>query len=488
MSKKTVRLREMTRRPSFYPILQGILLTAFCFQALFSHAQTAKVADAPCWPFDIPIDSLIATGLPLVSITTVDEEEPTCDYVSAPEGSLGMSITNATKVPGRVMVILRGDTVFDSGEYEKDVSGMTIKIRGNSSAYSEKQPFKIKLQQKGDMLRRSNPRYEDKNWVLIYEASYTLNNLLARLVCKMTRMEWVPEGEYVNVIFNGHFRGLYFLSESVDRNPKCRIDVDKQTGYIIELDPYWWNEDVSFETQLTQGSPYTRYTFKYPDEDNLSEEQIAYISEEMTATERSIMDSTYADHIDVESFVTWILTHEILGTWDAQGSNTFLSKYDNTTESKMKLGPPWDFDTILQTEGEWSNMHDSMLLPWFWGDASGQFTKRFYERLEEARVWLFDAVVRWADGFLKTDVAAGIDKSRKWDSPRWDIPFVTVASNVMTISNWFEARKQWAGQIVGINELQADPSHGARAFDLSGRRITTSPKGIYISEGRKYAR
>ena len=478
----------MTRRPSFYPILQGILLTAFCFQALFSHAQTAKVANAPCWPFDIPIDSLIATGLPLVSINTVDEEEPTCDYVSAPEGSLGMSITNATKVPGRVMVILRGDTVFDSGEYEKDVSGMTIKIRGNSSAYSEKQPFKIKLQQKGDMLRRSNPRYEDKNWVLIYEASYTLNNLLARLVCKMTRMEWVPEGEYVNVIFNGHFRGLYFLSESVDRNPKCRIDVDKQTGYIIELDPYWWNEDVSFETQLTQGSPYTRYTFKYPDEDNLSEEQIAYIREEMTATERSIMDSTYADHIDVESFVTWILTHEILGTWDAQGSNTFLSKYDNTTESKMKLGPPWDFDTILQTEGEWSNMHDSMLLPWFWGDASGQFTKRFYERLEEARVWLFDAVVRWADGFLKTDVAAGIDKSRKWDSPRWDIPFVTVASNVMTISNWFEARKQWAGQIVGFNELQADPSHGARAFDLSGRRITTSPKGIYISEGRKYAR
>ena len=478
----------MTRRPSFYPILQGILLTAFCFQALFSHAQTAKVANAPCWPFDIPIDSLIATGLPLVSINTVDEEEPTCDYVSAPEGSLGMSITNATKVPGRVMVILRGDTVFDSGEYEKDVSGMTIKIRGNSSAYSEKQPFKIKLQQKGDMLRRSNPRYEDKNWVLIYEASYTLNNLLARLVCKMTRMEWVPEGEYVNVIFNGHFRGLYFLSESVDRNPKCRIDVDKQTGYIIELDPYWWNEDVSFETQLTQGSPYTRYTFKYPDEDNLSEEQIAYIREEMTATERSIMDSTYADHIDVESFVTWILTHEILGTWDAQGSNTFLSKYDNTTESKMKLGPPWDFDTILQTEGEWSNMHDSMLLPWFWGDASGRFTKRFYERLEEARVWLFDAVVRWADGFLKTDVAAGIDKSRKWDSPRWDIPFVTVASNVMTISNWFEARKQWAGQIVGFNELQADPSHGARAFDLSGRRITTSPKGIYISEGRKYAR
>ena len=478
----------MTRKPSFYPILQGILLIAFCCHALSSHAQTTKMADSPRWPFDIPIDSLIATGLPLVSITTIDEEEPTCDFVSAPEGSLGMSINNVTKVPGRVMVILRGDTVFDSGEYEKDVSGMTIKVRGNSSAYSEKQPFKIRLQQKGDMLRRHDPRYEDINWVLIYEASYTLNNLLARLVCNMTKMEWVPDGEYVNVIFNGHFRGLYFLSESVDRNPQSRINVDKQTGYIIELDPYWWNEDVYFDTQLTEGSPYTRYTFKYPDSDDVTEEQIAYISEERTATERSIMDSTYAEHIDVESFVKWALTHEILGTWDAQGSNTYLSKYDNTPESKMKLGPPWDFDTILQTYGEWSNMHDSMLLPWFWGDPNGMFTNRFFARLEEVRGWLFDAVERWAYGFLKTEVAAGIDKSRKWDSPRWDIPFVTVTSNVMTICNWFEARKQWAGQVVGINETQADPSHGSQTFDLWGRKINKPSKGIYISEGRKYVR
>lgn len=478
----------MTRKPSFYPILQGVLLIAFCCHALSSHAQTTKMADSPRWPFDIPIDSLIATGLPLVSITTIDEEEPTCDFVSAPEGSLGMSINNVTKVPGRVMVILRGDTVFDSGEYEKDVSGMTIKVRGNSSAYSEKQPFKIRLQQKGDMLRRHDPRYEDNNWVLIYEASYTLNNLLARLVCNMTKMEWVPDGEYVNVIFNGHFRGLYFLSESVDRNPQSRINVDKQTGYIIELDPYWWNEDVYFDTQLTEGSPYTRYTFKYPDSDDVTEEQIAYISEEMTATERSIMDSTYAEHIDVESFVKWALTHEILGTWDAQGSNTYLSKYDNTPESKMKLGPPWDFDTILQTYGEWSNMHDSMLLPWFWGDPNGMFTNRFFARLEEVRGWLFDAVERWAYGFLKTEVAAGIDKSRKWDSPRWDIPFVTVTSNVMTICNWFEARKQWAGQVVGIKETQADPSHGSQTFDLWGRKINKPSKGIYISEGRKYVR
>ena len=479
----------MAKRTIMTTILQGILMIALSCHASPSHSQTSHPDKMPTWPFDIPIDTLLSTGLPLVSITTVDEEEPTCDSICAPEGSIGQSITNATKVPGRVMVIEKGDTVFDSGEYAKDVSGMTIKIRGNSSAWSEKRPFKIKLQQKGDMLCRGDSRFADKNWVLLYEPAYTLHSLLARTVCKMTRMEYVPEGEYVNVVFNGHFRGLYFLSESVSRNPQCRIDVDKQSGYIIELDPYWWNESVWFETLLTQGSPYTRYTFKYPESDEVTEEQMAYISEEMSATEHSLMDSTYAEHIDVDSFVDWILTHDILGTWDLSGSNTYLTKYDDSPESKVKLGPLWDFDTILQTEGEWSRMHDTMFFPWFWGeDSDGLFTQRYYMRLEDVRGWLFDAVVSWADRLGRSELATALDKSRRWDSPRWDIPFVTVESNVQTIKNWFAARKTWAGLTVGITALHSAPSPCADTYDLLGRKSTTPPKGIHIRQGRKYAR
>ena len=50
----------------------------------------------------------MSTGLPLVVVTTVDGEEPAFDLAYPPEGSSGKGITNATKVPGRVMVILRG--------------------------------------------------------------------------------------------------------------------------------------------------------------------------------------------------------------------------------------------------------------------------------------------------------------------------------------------------------------------------------------------
>ena len=44
------------------------------------------------------------------------------------------------------------------------------------------------------MLRRGDERYADKNWVLIYEDPHSLSNAVARQVCRMLRMEYVPSG------------------------------------------------------------------------------------------------------------------------------------------------------------------------------------------------------------------------------------------------------------------------------------------------------
>ena len=93
-----------------------------------------------------PSVSLLQTiGIPVVEVITVDEEEPTYEDADAPDGCLGGSIRNAVKVPGRVLMYDATDTLFDSGPYEKSVSGMTIKVRGNWSARRPQKPFKIKL-------------------------------------------------------------------------------------------------------------------------------------------------------------------------------------------------------------------------------------------------------------------------------------------------------------------------------------------------------
>lgn len=140
----------------------------------------------------IVLKGIISRGLPVLCFQAVDGEEPTYDYVSAPSGCMGKTITNATKVPGRMIIYQNIDVInsvlYGSGEYVKDISGMTIKIRGNTSAYDEKKPYIIKLQKKKDLLLRSNDSiYKYKELVLLKDGY-----MLARADFKVNEMLGMP--------------------------------------------------------------------------------------------------------------------------------------------------------------------------------------------------------------------------------------------------------------------------------------------------------
>ena len=107
--------------------------------------------------FDIA--SIRQLGLITVEITTVDGEIPTCDYISAPEGSMGHTCTNQNKVPCKIDIYDHDNILYSSGEYVKGVSGATIKINGNTSSYADNKPYKIKLQKKADLLQRNDDRF-----------------------------------------------------------------------------------------------------------------------------------------------------------------------------------------------------------------------------------------------------------------------------------------------------------------------------------------
>ena len=106
--------------------------------------------------------------IPTVQVMTVNGEIPTCDLVTAPEGCMGQSINNATKIGARMTIVKNDEILYDSGDYEEDINGITIKIRGNSSAWKDKRGYKIKLQQATDLLLRGRvDTYRDKDWLLI---------------------------------------------------------------------------------------------------------------------------------------------------------------------------------------------------------------------------------------------------------------------------------------------------------------------------------
>ncbi len=407
---------------------------------LFMAITCLPVADVLALSFDrTTIEQL---GLPLVEITTVNGEEPTCDYVVAPEGENGQSIINATKVPGRVVVSFEGVVRFDSGNYKQGESGMTIKIRGNTSAYTyyDKKPFKIKLQKKGDMLWRGDKRYNDKDWLLIKDGDYGFNTMASFLVARFLEVGWVPSYRYVNVIMNGDYRGIYMLVEAVERNADCRINVDKQQGFVIEFDAYWWKEAVYFGT-----SGVRKYTFKYPDDDDVTDFQISYIRQRVIDMEQSIINGNYHEHLHVPSWAKWVLCHDILGTSDAAGSNIFMTLYDHSPESRLMLTTPWDFNTTFRTYNAWSTVHSywRFYFKELFESSNPMFRNVYLMEWRKVSPVIFSYVVGQLDQFGRSPEFMAISRSRNYDKQRWGYNLLSAQTDLSVARSWFYNRRKW---------------------------------------------
>lgn len=445
-----------------------------------------------CQAQEFYIDSIRNIKLPIICIETLNNEEPTCDYVSHPDGCFGESITNATKVPGR-LVIINQDTIYDSHEYRKDVSGITINIRGNTSAYNDKKSFKIKLQNKQDLLFRGNEdKYKDKNWLLLPESIYTMIGLN---ISKLFGMPYTPSYIFTNLVINGDYRGTYMLIESIKRNTNCRIDVS-ENGYIIERDPYWWNENVSFSTNNVD-VPY-KYTFQYPDEDEITSTQINHIQEYLNQLELSISTGTYQDYIDVPSFAAWLLVHDILGDKDCAGSNIFLTKYDDSNCSKIKMGPLWDFGAIETLDDKWSAIHDdNYYFKSLLNSVNSEFLDVYRNLWREKSPIVFDTLYEILYNFIDSETGKELEKSKLLDQIRWNYKDVTFREDIEASVSWFSNRRIWLeNAIPNIRtdiESQNNEVENDINYDLAGHiignstgKVCTSNPQIYITNGKKY--
>ena len=450
------------------------------------------------FPRKVSLRKLQTTGLPVVVVETEGHEEPTCEFLRIDSGYPGNTIRNATKVPGRVLVVQGLDTLYDSGPWLEDVSGMTVKMRGNSSAFRVKHPFKLKLQKKADMLTRGNDaKYKDKDWLLLDGS--TLNMLTGMMVSRMMELQWTPAYKYVNLLFNGDYRGIYILCESVKRNPRCRLDVSEDQGFIIEKDAYWWNADLYFQSRASQRN----YTFKYPDSDNLTDTFIDYVQGRVTDWERSVADGTYDRHIDVASFAAWLLAHDLLGNADAAGSNIYVTCRDST--SKLEMGNLWDLDTNYYRYDEWATIHTWWDFPFgaMLESPNPSFACAYIAKWDSVSPWLFCRIEASLDSFLITDCYRALERSRRIENDSIGFRFPTIAEGVDEARRWFARREEWLSGAMSAFAAHVDTvvaavvaprlPHapvGRRAYRLDGLPATSVPgttarHPFLIKDGKK---
>jgi len=437
------------------------------------------------------LEEIIALGLPVMVVETVNGEEPVAENVLAPEGCIGQSTRNQTRVPGRLVMIEKGDTVYDSGEYIDDVSGMTIRIRGNSTGYAYlKKPYKIKLQKKADLLNRGDDdKYKDKHWVITHDEFNDLATICGNKINELMGLQWTPEMKFINLFMNGEYRGYYFLTESVRRNTRCRLNVDKD-GMIFEYDPYWWNEDFYINSSYVQN-----YTFKYPDEEDIKEEDSLYYCSIIQQFENAVRNNDIEDIIDINSFASWILAQDILGNRDNAGSNIFLTKYDRSNDSKIMMGNMWDYAVIFKMKNSWANIHsvkDFVFCDLFDNNCM-PFINSYKAKWDEVSGNIFEEMTEFINKYTESEEYQGLLNSRYANARRWDnYDRVSMDDEVNEALEWFSTRKSFLDPAIDdlyqkakINTPIYQKTYKGKSYNLYGIPAGENDR-IIITNKKKY--
>lgn len=391
-------------------------------------------------------EELLGSGLPLVEIATEGGVEPTCEVIYAPEGCMGVGITNKTKVPSRMTITQGNELLYDSGEYEENASGLLLSFRGNTSAaLSDKKPYKLKLQKKADLLFRDDSLYNDKEWGLLKcENEKFLNTLVGFKVNEMVGLQWTPHFMYVNVVINGDYKGVYMLMETV-KDSKARLSVDKNSGYIIEYDAYWWNEDLCLPAGQFFSWSSMRYTFKYPDSKDITQEQIDFIQSRVEEMENAVTAGNYDEYIDVPSFAAWLIAHDILGDVDGCGSNIFLTLSDSVSTTKFQMGNIWDLDNIELADDNWAIIHSmyGFYFEWLFRSKNKMFMETYKNLWNELSPLLVDEMNHFLDDFLASQEGQGLNACMQYDALRWGYDPGTLSAEIEKHKGWFTNRKAW---------------------------------------------
>lgn len=447
-----------------------------------------------------------------------------------------------TNLPTVVINTLNGEIPYDK---EHDISSTVIIIsedgtsvleksntgvreRGNASREFPKKPWRIKFEKKQNVL---DAPAKAKKWTLInnYGDKSLMRNMLAFDIARKMGMEYVPFCAPVDVIMNGEYKGCYQLCDQIEVN-EGRLNIDEMTkednsgdaltgGYFVEIDAYAYEEPVWFRTSH-YGLP---VTVKSPDEDEITKEQLKYITDYFNMLEPMMKDISpltgYRTVFDNESFIQHMLVNEVAGNTDTYWSTYMYKRRNNPV---IYTGPVWDFDlgfnNDYRTYPVYSRSGNGFL--WNCGAASSAdgmiyFAQRILLKDETTAAEIHDVWSKARNNglsieWLKDKVdeyAVLLDDSQKLNFIRWPILNQMVHMNPVALGTYekeCEAIKSYANaqlphldKVIGFDPdtelIPTEPEAGVEDlmspdgfddveyFTLSGLKVNTplSP-GFYI--------
>lgn len=332
------------------------------------------------WLSSLNLWALNPTGtLPVVYINT--------------QNKLTVSDTE-TQLPMTIYIDSVTPEYHSLGSQQAPLSG-TIKGRGNWTwSGFDKKPYKIKLDVKQKILGMPNNRH----WCLLACADDFLGFLKMPAGCKISKaldMRWTPRFRPVELVINGQYKGLYFLTEHV-RIASNRVHIHEQAdyethpdsitgGWLVEIDNYRSEGNIEFREGNGQ---FVMVSLKEPE--LLSSAQRTYIEQQLLQLNADLYDlSSHLEHrLDMNEAARYYLVQEIMEDCESYHGSCYLYK-DRDSLGRMdpwKFGPVWDFGNAYNRHQEtWIYVNPTW--PQYWIGQLAQWPE--FQQAVQEQWWIF---------------------------------------------------------------------------------------------------
>ena len=316
-----------------------------------------------------PVIFLYSSSLPVMSLTT---RSGNMDYIHADK-------TNE-EAGTAALFGEDGSTLYNG-------SAKSICGRGNSTWGLSKKPYQIKLNEEADFFGFGSA--QSFNLLANGYDQTKLRNQIAEELAEELGMDYVPQGQMIDLYINHTYYGNYYLTEKIrvdeegvaiqnmdtyvnDANNSRELEKlerkqnEEGTRKWVETDVepddisggYLWERelDARFETEISgfvtsQGDCYTLQSPAYA-----TENQVNYIADIMQEFQNAaaaadginpITGRHYIEYIDIDSFAQKYLVEEISKNYDGGVTSSFFYKPDDSVSRRIFAGPIWDYDVAF---------------------------------------------------------------------------------------------------------------------------------------------
>jgi len=319
----------------------------------------------------------------------------------------------------------------------------TIKGRGNWTWTGfDKKPYKIKFDIKQAVLGMPNNRH----WCLMACADDYLGFLKMPAgfrISEATNLRWTPRVVPVELMLNGQYKGLYFLTEHV-RIAGNRVKITEQDdnatdsvsgGWLVEIDNYKENGCIEFYEGDGE-----RVWITIKDPEVLSAAQRSYIENQINTLNNAIWgDDADAlwNLLDLNEAAKFYLVQEIMEDCESYHGSCFLYKDRdrNGIVDKWKFGPVWDFGNAYNRHQDtW--IYDNASFKQYW---IGQIaTWPEFQQAVQEQWWIYYHTHK---DQVRADVRAFADKIEK--AAKNDANVWRGTSNYCDNSNFSDVRDRY---------------------------------------------